>query len=180
MLQRPAVADAHEGFRASQEALRVRSGRCAASTIRLGALLAAARHYLALPRERPQSWLLVAILLGDPRPLLSDEEARRTAPLLLAFLADVRALFDEAAAEGVLAPGDATMRTLAFWASLQGAMSLEKARRLAPDLPSAEVVGGATVRTLLLGWGAPPQVLVRAERWVSRDGEESEEGSEGR
>lgn len=177
MMQRRAVADAHRGFGEAQAALASRVGRTAPVTVSLAALLAGADYYLDLPRTKPESWLLVAILLGDPRPLLSDEESRKTAPHLLAFLGDVQQLFERAAELGALAPGDATLRTLAFWASLQGALSLEKARRIAPGLPSGQTVGLASAKALLAGWGAEAPTLARAERLaVDGNGDRQEKG----
>lgn len=130
----------------------------------LYAIVASARAYLELPRTNPEAHLLVAILLGDPRALLSDDEALVTAPLLLALLAEVRELFAQAAALGALEDGDAMARTLAMWASLQGALALAKARRFAQDLPGPVDVGLDATRALLTGWGAPRALLRRIER----------------
>ncbi len=152
MMQRRAISETHQSFRAAQAALPLPLDDARQGV--LAALLAGARFYLDLPRTHPQAWLLIAILLGDPRPLLSDEESQRTAPLLLAFLSEVRVLFEQAATSRALSDGDAMARTLAFWATLQGALSLEKARRIAPALPSAADVGLASAQAMLLGWGA--------------------------
>jgi AcrR family transcriptional regulator len=130
-------------------------------------LLAAARFYLALPRTDPQAFYLIALLLGDPRPLLSDAESQKAAPLLLALLGEVEQAFRLAAEERVLAKGDGMSRTLAFWSVLQGALSLEKARRVAPGLPSAGDVGDAAVRAMLVGWGADAAEVERAARRVA-------------
>jgi AcrR family transcriptional regulator len=130
-------------------------------------LLAAARFYLALPRTDPQAFYLVAVLLGDPRPLLSDAESQKTAPLLLALLGEVEQVFRLAVEGRVLAKGDGMSRTLAFWSVLQGALSLEKARRVAPSLPSADDVGGAAVRAMLIGWGADAGEVDRAARAIA-------------
>lgn len=159
-LQRRAVATIHEGLRRELGALEGRSV--------LERLLAAASFYLALPAVEPQAFFLVALLLGDPRPLLSDEESRRTAPLLLGLLADVDALFQEAAREGALAKGDSVERTLAFWALVHGALSLEKARRVAPSMPAASQVAHAGLAALLAGWGAAPAQIKLARRHVER------------
>jgi hypothetical protein len=87
--------------------------------------------------------------------------------MLLALLADVEEAFRNAAKAGALARGDGLERTLAFWAVLQGALSLEKARRLAPALPDAARVGMAAVTAMLAGWGADASAIARAERLVS-------------
>lgn len=159
-LQRRAVATIHEGL---GRALVRLEGRPV-----IERLLGAARFYLALPENEPQAFFLVALLLGDPRPLLSDDESRRTAPLLLGLLADVEALFQEAARTGALARGDSVERTLAFWALVHGALSLEKARRIAPSMPASSVVAHAGLTALLVGWGAPPAQLKAARRHSER------------
>jgi AcrR family transcriptional regulator len=165
-LQRRAVGLIHERLRRAQSDLDEATRRSPPDVAVLVKLLGAAHLYLDLPRSAPQTFFLVALLMGDPRPLLSDEESRRTAPLLLAMIGDVEALFRTAVETRALARGDSIERTLAFWAVLQGALTLEKARRVAPALPSAAVVAGSAIATLLTGWGAPAAQLRRAQRIV--------------
>lgn len=168
-LQRRAVGVIHDRLRETLRAEDERTRRAAPDVAALAKLLAAARFYLDLPRTEPQTFFLVALLVGDPRPLLSDEEGRRTAPLLLGLLADVDALFRAAAETRALAKGESMERTLAFWAVLQGALSLAKARRIAPALPSAADVAGGAVAAMLAGWGASADRLRRARRTLERD-----------
>ncbi len=167
-LQRRAVGVIHEGLRGALGARGEVTGRAAPEVAILAKLLGGARFYLALPRTEPEAFFLVALLVGDPRPLLSDEESRKTAPLLLALLSDVEEMFRIAAERGALTKGDSIERTLAFWAVLQGALSLEKMRRIAPTLPSATDVAGAAAATLLVGWGASPAHIKRAQRLIER------------
>ncbi|MCX5737464.1 MAG: helix-turn-helix domain containing protein, partial [Proteobacteria bacterium] len=129
-LQRRAVASMHEGFRTEQAAWTAASAGLADEVAALGALLRAARFYLRVPETDPRAFRLVAMLLGDPRELVSDEEARKAEPLLLGLLAEVHALFEHAQAVGALAPGDGLERALALWSALQGALMLAKGRRL--------------------------------------------------
>lgn len=163
-LQRRAVREIHEGVRVATRAHA--SARAAPDVASLAALLATADHYLALPRANPRVAFLVALLMGDPRELLSDEESRRTAPLFTALAADVQAMFRAASDAGALTKGDDVERTYAFWAVLQGALSLEKARRIAPGMPAPVDVGRAAVAAILAGWGAAPAAMKRAERLV--------------
>jgi hypothetical protein len=93
-----------------------------------------------------------------------------------AFLRDVASLFLRAAAEGQLAPGDPVERTLAFWATVHGALCLEKARRIAPELPAPIVIGTAATRALLAGWGASPAAIARAAKVVERASDARREG----
>ncbi len=133
----------------------------------LAPLLAAADVYAHLPETHPEAWFLVAILLGDPRLLLSTEESLRTAPLLGALLGAVRERFVTAESSGALVAGDATTattRTLAFWATLQGALTLAKARRISPELPTAPAVAEVALHAMLVGWGATPVATRRAKK----------------
>jgi AcrR family transcriptional regulator len=162
-LQRRAVREIHDGLRAAMRSLDEPAARASAEVAALARLLAGAQHYLSLPRTHPKAFFLAALLMGDPRPLLSDEESRRTAPLLVALLGDVQEMFRAASSAGALAKGDDVERTLAFWAVLQGALSLEKARRIAPGFPSSADVARVAVTSMLVGWGARPGALKRAE-----------------
>lgn len=129
----------------------------------LAALAGAARAYSELPATHPDEWFLVAVLLGDPRVLLSDEESQRTMPLLGALLGAVQARFVRATEVSALAPGDATSRTIAYWAALQGVQTLAKARRIAPELPDATAVTEVAITAMLTGWGAEPSALAAAK-----------------
>ncbi|MBS2014325.1 MAG: TetR/AcrR family transcriptional regulator [Deltaproteobacteria bacterium] len=167
-LQRRAVVEIHEGLAEAERALvgSIEAARPTPEVAILARLVGAAQYYLDLPETNPQAAFLVALLMGDPRALLSTEESQRTAPLLLALLGEVDAMFREAegpAGGRALATGASIERTLVFWASLSGALSLAKARRIAPELPSPALVGMAGVRALLVGWGAKPADVERAE-----------------
>jgi hypothetical protein len=121
-------------------------------------LVLAARFYAELPRALPERFRLLGMLLGDPRQLVTEEDARKTVPIVLGFLGDVRALFDAAHETGALAPGDAMRRTLALWAGLHGALSLDKITRFDPRFDAGRLALDLA-RTLLLGWGADPELL---------------------
>lgn len=157
-LQRRAVARIHARMRERLASLDARGA--------LAKLLGIAKVYLSLPRTEPETHFLVSLLVGDPRPLMSEEEAKETAPLLRAILGDVDALFREASDTRALAKGDSFQRTLAFWAVLQGSFALEKVRRIAPELPPANVVALDAVTALLAGWGAEATTIRRARRIV--------------
>ncbi|MSP62646.1 MAG: TetR family transcriptional regulator [Myxococcales bacterium] len=167
-MQRRAVTVLHERFAAERVEWEGAMARSIPSVRALGAITAAARFYVDLPRSEPEAWCLVAVLMGDPRRVISNEEAARTAPLLFAFLADVEALFAEAARTEGLAVGEARVRTLVFWATLQGIAQMEKLRSLAPGAPSVSALGMAAVEALLSGWGAERAALRAALRAVER------------
>lgn len=163
-LQRRAIGVIHGELRDALAGIDALTARTSADVAALAKLLGAAGCYLDLPRTQPQAFFLVALLVGDPRPLVSDDEARRTAPLLLALLRDVDALFRAAEEHGALAKGESASRTLAFWALVQGALSLEKARRIAPSFTPASEVAGSALAAMLVGWGASPAHVKRAQR----------------
>lgn len=129
----------------------------------LAALIQAARVYCQLPVTHPDEWFLVAVLLGDPRVLLSDEESQRNMPLLGGLLAAVQTRFVHAVEVSALTDGDATSRTIAYWAALQGVQTLAKARRIAPELPDATTVTEVAITAMLVGWGAEPSALAAAK-----------------
>jgi len=161
-LQRTAIGRIQEQY---AEDLRVRAERFRGDPAArdLASLVGAAEIYLDLPETQPKSFYLVAVLLGDPQIHLSDEESLRTAPILRALLESIGAIFVSAQASGALTPGPVETRTLAFWAALHGATCLEKARRVVVTLPSSKVVGMAAAIALLRGWGAPAELLARAQ-----------------
>ena len=168
-LQRRAVSAIHAGLLDASRALEPRIAGAPPAVAAIARLIGSARFYLAVPRTDPEAAFLVALLLGEPRPLPSDDESHRTAPLLLALLGGVAAMFQEAAGCSALSKGNSLERTLALWATLTGALSLEKARRIAPALPSSTEIGGAAVLALLAGWGAAPRDLARASRLVAHE-----------
>jgi AcrR family transcriptional regulator len=163
-LQRRAVAKIHDGFREDQAAWAAASAGLAEDVVALGGVLRGARFYLRMPETNPHVYRLVAMLLADPRELVSDEEARKAEPLLVGLIGEVRGLFARAEAAAALAGGDGLERTLALWAALQGALALAKGRRLGAALPGPVQVGMAATRAMLAGWGADRSTMERASR----------------
>lgn len=133
----------------------------------LAPILEAARFYLALPETAPEHFCLVSVLLADPRPLVADAEARGTAPILVAFLREVAALLERAAAAGALSTDDAFDRTLVLWSSLQGIAQLGKLARFDPRRFDPRRLGERAVFDLLSGWGASGAAL-REANFVER------------
>lgn len=162
-LQRRAVAKIGVTLHSAITAIDERATRESPKVASLAVLVAAARVYSELPATHPDEWFLVAVLLGDPRVLLSDEESQKTMPLLAALLGAVQTRFVRAAEVKALTEGDATSRTIAFWAALQGVQTLAKARRIAPDFPDATAVTEVAISAMLAGWGADPSALDAAK-----------------
>lgn len=132
-------------------------------------LVALSHAYVELFETRQSEVRLINVLLADPRTLIADGEAVHTAPLLLNVFAGVDALFEAAAAAGVLRAGPARDRTMALWTSLQGASQLDKMRRFDPSGWNPSEIGQVIYRALLCGWGAEPDAVDRAARLLTTE-----------
>jgi AcrR family transcriptional regulator len=161
-LQRRTLSELHTEFSRVRARARAETAALDPVSAALAEIFAVADFYASLPKHAPEHFGLVSVLLSDPRRLVSDAEAKKTAPLLLAFLGDVRDLLDEAASAGALAKGDAFDRTLVLWSSLQGSAQLGKISRFAPERFDAKRLGRLATLSLLAGWGAPAAALERA------------------
>jgi AcrR family transcriptional regulator len=165
-MQRRTVAMVHERLRTYVAELSSRTVRVNEGTRALSLLLGLSHFYAEANEAMPQAFHLVQALLGDPRPLIADEDARATTPLLGALLGDVAALFREAVRLAVLPEGDAAERTLILWATLQGIVSLRKIARFEPRC--SDTIGLSESAVLLSGWGADPDEIRRARRTLQR------------
>lgn len=164
-LQRRAVRTIHGHFTAVLDELRtgLAARRLAPEVEALAPILAAARAYVELPRTHPETFRLLSLMLGDTRSLIADEEALRTAPLVLAFLGDIQALFARAMEARALSREHAPEQcTLVLWSTLHGLAQLEKLRRLAPRSPDALPLADSATAALLRGFGAEPAHVTRA------------------
>jgi len=159
-LQRRTIETLHGEFRRVREraAAQTDAGRRALAELELVCEL-----YLDLPRKSPEHFGLISVMLADPRPLIVDAEARRTAPMLMAFLGEVRDVLEAASAAGALRPGNSFDRTLILWASIQGVAQLGKISRFAPRQFDVKRLGREALRALLAGWGASEEGGVAAD-----------------
>lgn len=165
-LQRRAVTTIHAHFRETRA--RLATPRSAPEVAALVPLLGVARAYVALPQTHADAFRLVSLLLGDPRRLVPDDEAVRTAPLVAGFLSEVAELFAHAQEQRALDRDDALTRTVVLWATLHGLTQLEKLRRLAPHARDATALCDEATGALLRGFGADPAHLSRARRALDR------------
>ena len=112
--------------------------------------------------RRPERHGLMDALLASARPIPSIREARALesalAPLL-AVLADVVAV---AVTQGALERGDAGQRAQLMWAAVRGLTHNRRRDRLQPPALQADALTTSLLWTLLVGWGAEPEVLVAA------------------
>ena len=74
------------------------------------ALFGWARLYVRLREDDSPHIQLISVLVGDTRPVVSDDWARRVMPRWMALLGHAAEIIADAVACEVLAPGDATER----------------------------------------------------------------------
>lgn len=166
-MQRRSMTEVSAHFQRARAEAEVAWADATSATRELATLLLSARLYLELPETKPREWFFIALLLGDPRVLVSDAEAAASLQAFAPFLAELTGCFARAAELEALSPGPEGLRLFAFWAALHGAMCLEKLRRLSPLMPRAVDVGALSVRGLLVSWGASAARLTAAEKLVS-------------
>ena len=145
----------------------------------LAEIVATGRFYLGLAESEPRAFRLIAATLGDLRPLVDDDAAGPVAEALGALLMEVSSLFVHAEQSGALSacddPRTAGRRTILYWTSLHGIISIRKLDRLPAGAGwfSAEPLGDELTRTLLIGWGARPEHVTAASAWQPPSSPES-------
>lgn len=139
----------------------------------LARLALAARVYDRFSREKTTEFALVGQLVADPRLRVPAEEASGVIAVTLELLAVVAALFDAAAADGLLTAGDARERAVLYWSALRGVLELAKLKGHLPSF-DAHALAEAMTRTMLLGFGAAPEAVTRAVASARRHDERHE------
>ncbi|MFW6051125.1 MAG: TetR/AcrR family transcriptional regulator [Myxococcota bacterium] len=133
------------------------------ATLALARVIAALRAYRALAAHHPERFALLAQTLGDPRELVTLDEAQPVAAPLGRLMADMSRRLEDTATATALAAGDPRHRALVLWASVHGVLQLRKLERFHMAGMHAAALAEEATRTLLLGWGADPERLRRAE-----------------
>lgn len=109
--------------------------------------------YESLTWRRPTEHHVLALSLGDPRPLLNQVEVEGVLPALESLLARLTQVITEATESGALASGDARHQALVLWGSTYGIMALRKLERVHPDFADPKHAERLHV-ALMVGWGA--------------------------
>jgi AcrR family transcriptional regulator len=122
-------------------------------------LLVALKPVIDLARTDPARHRLLDELISTPATVLSVAELRAVNEALEPLLAMIEGLLDAAVAEGALSTGSGAERTRLLWAALHGLDHFRKRDRVEPYALHVERLVRAMLRTLLLGWGAPPRSL---------------------
>jgi len=141
----------------------------ASEVLPLAQLVAAADLYRMLPSLDPAGFRLLGLTVGDPRELLSMEEGQSVMRATWPLLSRIARLFAFAADAGALRDGDASERAVVLWSALHGVLSLRKLARFDVVPIDPDRLGRELTTSLLLGWGASPEVLDEA-RTVSAEG----------
>ncbi len=103
----------------------------------------------------PALFALLDGALSDPRNLLTEDAALEIDGRLGEVLGACGATLAQAAAEGLLEPGDAEQRTYALWAAMHGVEHFRKRDSYARM--NSDQVREELLATLLRGWGAELQ-----------------------
>ncbi len=129
-------------------------------------LVAVGHFYQGLIAAQPRLFALVSKTLADPQELVADTQtAAKVALSLSGLLGCVTELFETAHAEGSLAQGSAEERTAVYWAAHHGTLQTDKLGRFSDTLRASRLAP-ALRRSLLLGWGATEDSIIRAEAWT--------------
>ena len=138
------------------------SDELTASEKSVSRIITIANLYCNLHIDDPAAFCLLGSLLGDPRKLLDDTQAKlvheRTVPVLLG-LSD---LIEEATQSAAIGPGDPTERAISFWAGLQGVTQLRKLLRHPTGLKEMldpDKLGLRLVSDLIVGWGGSQEMI---------------------
>lgn len=133
----------------------------------LARIFAAARTWLELHDRHPARTRLLAQVLAEPDPLVTDPTTFGVvmAPALQ-LLQSVAARFDDATRHGALAAGPESplRRAVVLWGALQGTAQLHKLARLGEPAFARDTLEQDLVAALLRGWGATPAALQQALR----------------
>jgi AcrR family transcriptional regulator len=116
----------------------------------------------AFSRTAPMEFGILSMDLSAPEFTLPDREAALVFETAWSALSDLAERLRAAERVGALAPGDASERAVALWASLQGIVQTRKFARSGPDRIDPTRIARGLVPSLLVGWGADPAIVARA------------------
>jgi AcrR family transcriptional regulator len=132
----------------------------------LALLLWMSKSYLRLSQERRGAFRLMSLMLGDPNPVLSDEETAAVLGAMMPLLEDIALLFEEAETAFALDHGEAMERTILFWLAGHGVIQTDKLSRVGNTPFNTEPMLDEMAATLLKGWGAQDVMLWEASQLV--------------
>ena len=115
----------------------------------------------AFSRTAPVEFGILSMNLSMPEVQLPDREAAHVFEAAWSSLRDLAEQLEAAEACGVLEKGDASERSIALWAGLQGVVQTRKLSRNAPELIDSTRIAHGLVTALLVGWGAEAETARR-------------------
>ena len=123
-----------------------------AALVRVWTMTLAYRRFAS---EKPHEFGLIALSFAEPQLLLtSPESAEPVVQQMVRTMSPLAESLASAAGAGALDEGDVIERALIVFAATQGVLQMHKQARIAPSLIDVDRLGTATLRTLLVGWGA--------------------------
>ncbi len=151
-----------------------------ARTTALARLLAFARLFVAFPKVHPREFELLQRIIATPEQVVDTTDGHAVQFASMALMNNARNLIDDAVAAGALtadrpgtgAPDDAVSRTLRMAGALNGGLLVSNVASN-PDLVDTDTFNGQRLarvlsEDLMLGWGAPPDVLDEAVALLDR------------
>ena len=121
-------------------------------------------QYARHAQEQPARHRVIDAFLSSPRPVLSEDAARRVDASITPLIARCAATLDEAQAVGAIEPGDNVQRTVALWGALHGLDHFRKRDRIQPDALRTGPLASLLIDSVLRGFGADPEQLHRVKR----------------
>ena len=122
------------------------------------------RSWTQFSSEEPVYYRLIEALTADARTLLDDTAAQELQAHIDPVTSRCASILEEAVTVGALDPGSPDLRVYVLWGALQGIALFRKQDHRRPDHLSASAIADEAIASLLLGWGAPPDVLAEARR----------------
>lgn len=123
----------------------------------LAEIVLLARNYAELAQAHPAHFRLIGVLVTGERSWIHGESAVRLRALVLPRLVEIIGYFQRAEEAGALSRGSAPLRAMVMWTSLHAVLATAPLRGEHPGLFDLEPVRRELLRTLLIGWGAPPR-----------------------
>ncbi len=118
------------------------------------AAMCAAGAFESLSWRRPEESRLLAMSIGDPRPLITDELLDAgVLPVFRKAFGTLAKTIADAASAGALFKDDPTERAAVAWGATQGVMSTQKIGRVEASFSGRANVT-ALYKTMFIGWGA--------------------------
>lgn len=167
-LQREAIerlnASYHVVRRRSDAALDTWTDPVAAAVARL---LVFGHFWIASADALPQEAAFLHALISETEQAVPVEEHHRVLPAAMALLDDARACVEEGVALGAIRVGDAMDVVIRWAAALTGTLLTSNLAPLNPRAFDGRRLAHLLQRDLLLGWGAAPELVDRAEEHLA-------------